>query len=152
DGRLATLDGQAVDGQALPLIFVSANEFCEHEDFAGEQHLEHQAGSSVANIRAAAQRSGEAGARRVLVVSSTDLSVVTAVVAGNRVERTQRYLQAVNARMQIQLAALRKTRGLEQSCFDHLTFSRHLRRNHTRYGLVEQDASWQKTQPRVRPA
>jgi phospholipase/lecithinase/hemolysin len=106
----------------------------------------------VANIRAAVQRLGEAGARRFLVVSSTDLSVVPAVVAGNRVERAQRYLQAVNASLPIQLAALRKTRGLELSWFDHLTFSRHLRRNPARYGLVELDAPCQPTQPSVRPA
>ncbi|MFO6045695.1 cholinesterase ChoE, partial [Pseudomonas aeruginosa] len=132
--------------------FVSANDFFEHEDFAGEQPLEQLAGSSVANIRAAVQRLGEAGARRFLVVSSTDLSVVPAVVAGNRVERAQRYLQAVNASLPIQLAALRKTRGLELSWFDHLTFSRHLRRNPARYGLVELDAPCQPTQPSVRPA
>ncbi|MFO6121324.1 cholinesterase ChoE, partial [Pseudomonas aeruginosa] len=132
--------------------FVSANDFFEHEDFAGEQTLEQLAGSSVANIRAAVQRLGEAGARRFLVVSSTDLSVVPAVVVGNRVERAQRYLQAVNASLPIQLAALRKTRGLELSWFDHLTFSRHLRRNPARYGLVELDAPCQPTQPSVRPA
>ncbi|MBN0294736.1 GDSL family lipase, partial [Pseudomonas aeruginosa] len=91
------------------------------------------AGSSVANIRAAVQRLGEAGARRFLVVSSTDVSVVPAVVVGNRVERAQRYLQAVNASLPIQLAALRNTRGLELSWFDHLTFSRHLRRHPARY-------------------
>ena len=90
DAHLATLDGKPVDGQALHFIFVSANDFFEHEDFAGEQPLEQLAGSSVANIRAAVQRLGEAGARRFLVVSSTDLSVVPAVVVGNRVERAQR--------------------------------------------------------------
>lgn len=118
DAYLATLDGKPADGQALHFIFVSANDFFEHEDFAGEQPLEQLAGSSVANIRAAVQRLGEAGARRFLVVSSTDLSVVPAVVVGNRVERAQRYLQAVNASLPIQLAALRKTRGLELSWFD----------------------------------
>ncbi|MBF2975910.1 GDSL family lipase, partial [Pseudomonas aeruginosa] len=92
DAYLATLDGKPADGQALHFIFVSANDFFEHEDFAGEQSLEQLAGSSVANIRAAVQRLGEAGARRFLVVSSTDLSVVPAVVVGNRVERAQRYL------------------------------------------------------------
>ncbi|QDR41108.1 cholinesterase ChoE [Pseudomonas aeruginosa] len=152
DAYLATLDGKPVDGQALHFIFVSANDFFEHEDFAGEQPLEQLAGSSVANIRAAVQRLGEAGARRFLVVSSTDLSVVPAVVAGNRVDQAQRYLQAVNASLPIQLAALRKTRGLELSWFDHLTFSRHLRRNPARYGLVELDAPCQPTQPSVRPA
>lgn len=72
--------------KALYFIFISANDFYEWADFSHPESVEELGQKIVTNIRKAIETLIASGAKHVMVVGSTDLSHVPAVVQGNQVK------------------------------------------------------------------
>lgn len=152
DQYLGALRGQPADSAALYFIFVSANDFFEHADFGRTQPLDQLAKDSVEHVLEAAGRLARVGARRFMVVGSTDLSVVPAVVTAGQVELARRYQQGVNGALPAQLAQLGKAQALDVTYFDHSAVSSQIRSAAGQYGLNNLIAPCQPTYPEVKSA
>lgn len=85
------------DPNALYFIFISANDFFEWADFSHPESIKVLSQNSVANIQKATEMLITAGARHVMVVGSTDLSHVPAVVQGGQVESAAQYQRILPA-------------------------------------------------------
>lgn len=139
------------DPKALYFIFVSANDFFEWADFSHPESIETLSQSSVANIHKATRTLIAAGARQVMVVGTTDLSHVPAVVQGNQVDNATRYQQALEQNLPVVLQALAKNHDVRVSYFDHLAFSNTLRASADAAGLTDLTRPCQATYPAVKP-
>lgn len=88
---LKAADAHKADPNALYFIFISANDFFEWADFSHPESIEVLSQNSVANIQKATETLITAGAKHVMVVGSTDLSYVPAVVQGSQVKNATEY-------------------------------------------------------------
>lgn len=137
------------DPKALYFIFISANDFFEWADFSHPESIEALSETSLANIRSATEQLIAAGAKHVMVVGSTDLSHVPAVVQGNQVEHAKKYQQLLEQKLPVVLASLGSS---TVTYFDHLAFSDALRANPVANGFKDLDTPCQVTYPDVKPA
>lgn len=149
--HLQAANKHRADPKALYFIFVSANDFFEWADFSHPESIETLSQSSVANIQKATQTLIAAGARQVMVVGTTDLSHVPAVVQGNQVDNATRYQQALEQKLPVVLQALAKNHDVRVSYFDHLAFSNTLRASADAAGLTDLTRPCQATYPAVKP-
>lgn len=140
------------DPEALYFIFISANDFFEWADFSHLESVDQLAHTSVANIRKATETLIAAGAKHMMVVGTTDLIHVPAVVQGNQVKNAAQYQQILQQKLPIELTKLTKTYQLDITFFDHVAFSNQLRADPSVAGLSNLDAPCQATYPDVRPA
>ncbi|OIN46112.1 GDSL family lipase [Pseudomonas azotoformans] len=136
------------DPKALYFIFISANDFFEWADFSHTETLEALSESSLANIRKATEQLVAAGARHVMVVGTTDLSHVPAVVQGNQVANAKKYQQLLAQKLPALLAQIGTAKV---SYFDHLAFSDALRANPAAHGFSDLDTPCQVTYPEAKP-
>ncbi|MGH8353399.1 MAG: hypothetical protein ACRERY_07665 [Pseudomonas sp.] len=104
----------------------------------------------MAHIADAVSRLAQAGAKRFLVVGSTDLSLLPAVVRFGQVEQARRYRHWVNDALPARLASLGQ--GLELSYFDPGALGARIRAAAGEYGLRELNAPCQPTLPQVQAA
>jgi phospholipase/lecithinase/hemolysin len=139
------------DPEALYFIFVSANDFFEWGDMNHEESVEDLAHMSLGNIQSAARTLVGAGARHVLVVGTTDLARVPAVVAGKQVKQATVYQQILAQQLPLVLAELAKTQSVDVRYFDHLAFSNRLRADAASAGLTDINSPCQATYPKVLP-
>ncbi|EPP4016247.1 SGNH/GDSL hydrolase family protein [Pseudomonas aeruginosa] len=152
DQYLGGLNGQPADPTALYFIFISANDFFEHADFSLTLPLEQLARDSVEQVLEAVSRLARVGAKRFMVVGSTELSVVPAVVAAGQDEQARRYQQDFNDALPMQLEQLGKAQELDIVYFDHSAVSSSIRSAPGQYGLSNLTAPCQPTYPEVKSA
>lgn len=146
--HLQAAKSHKADPKALYFIFISANDFFEWADFSHPETIEALSESSLANIRSATEQLVAAGARHVMVVGTTDLSHVPAVVQGNQVDNAKKYQQLLAQKLP---AALAQIGAAKVSYFDHLAFSDKLRANPAANGFKDLDTPCQATYPEVKP-
>lgn len=146
--HLQAAKSHKADPKALYFIFISANDFFEWADFSHSQTLEALSESSLANIRKATEQLVAAGARHVMVVGTTDLSHVPAVVQGNQVANAKKYQQLLAQKLPAVLAQIGTAKV---SYFDHLAFSDALRANPAAHGFSDLDTPCQVTYPEAKP-
>lgn len=146
--HLQAAKSHKADPKALYFIFISANDFFEWADFSHPESIEALSESSLANIRSATEQLVAAGAKHVMVVGTTDLSHVPAVVQGNQVENAKKYQQLLARKLPVELA---QVRAAKVSYFDHLAFSNTLRADPAAHGLTNLDTPCQATYPDVKP-
>jgi phospholipase/lecithinase/hemolysin len=139
------------DPNALYFIFISANDFFEWADFLHLESIDVLSQNSVANIQNATEALIAAGAKQVMVVGTTDLSHVPAVVQGNQVKNAADYQQVLEQKLPVMLTTLAKAHDISISYFDHLTFSNKLRAAPDAVGLKDLDTPCQATYPDVKP-
>lgn len=139
------------DPNALYFIFISANDFFEWADFSHPEPVADLGQKSVSNIEKAVQSLIAAGAKHFMVVGTTDLSHVPAVVQGNQVQNATEFQQVLEQKLPGVLAALAKSHQVSISYFDHLAFSNKLRAGAATVGLVDLDAPCQATYPDIKP-
>lgn len=140
------------DPKALYFIFISANDFFEWADFSHPESVEELGQKSVANIQKAIETLIAAGAKHVMVVGSTDLSHVPAVVQGNQVKNAAQYQQVIQQKLPAELTGLAKSHQVDITFFDHIAFSNQLRAAPSAAGLSNLDEPCQATYPNVRLA
>lgn len=146
--HLQAAKSHKADPKALYFIFISANDFFEWADFSHPESIEALSESSLANIRSATEQLVAAGARHVMVVGTTDLSHVPAVVLGNQVEHATKYQQLLAHKLPVELA---QVRAAKVRYFDHLAFSNTLRADPAAHGFTNLDTPCQATYPDVKP-
>jgi phospholipase/lecithinase/hemolysin len=139
------------DPNSLYFIFISANDFFEWADFSHPESIDVLSQNSVANIQKAAEMLIAAGAKHVMVVGTTDLSHVPAVVQGNQVNNATEYQQILEQKLPAVLTTLAKTHHVSISYFDHLAFSNKLRAAPDVAGFKDLDTPCQVTYPDVKP-
>ncbi|MDQ0654947.1 SGNH/GDSL hydrolase family protein [Pseudomonas cedrina] len=139
------------DPNALYFIFVSANDFFEWADFSHPESIEVLSQNSVANIQKATKMLIAAGAKHLMVVGSTDLSHVPAVVQGNHVKNAAQYQRILALKLPDVLATMAKDLHVSLIYFDHLAFSNKLRTAPGVAGLKNLDSPCQPTYPEVKP-
>ncbi len=139
------------DPNALYFIFISANDFFEWADFSHPESIDVLGQNSVANIQKATELLITAGAKHVMVVGSTDLSHVPAVVQGNQVQNAAAYQQILQQKLPEVLATLSKAQRVDIVYFDHLAFSNKIRSAPEVAGFKDLDAPCQPTYPDVKP-
>jgi phospholipase/lecithinase/hemolysin len=138
------------DPNALYFIFISANDFFEWADFSHLESIEVLSQNSVANIQKATEALIGAGAKHVMVVGTTDLSHVPAVVQSNQVKNATDYQHVLEQKLPVMLTTLAKAHHISITYFDHLTFSNKLRAAPDAAGLKDLDTPCQATYPVVR--
>lgn len=151
DDHLRTASAQKADPKALYFIFISANDFFEWADFSHPESVQSLAETSVANIQKAVATLTAAGAKHFLVVGTTDLSHVPAVVQGNQIENAKSFQQVLEQQLPSALAKMAKVHNVKISFFDHLKFSNDIRANADEAGLTDPDRPCQATYPDVKP-
>ncbi|AZF15509.1 Phospholipase/lecithinase/hemolysin [Pseudomonas sp. R4-34-07] len=139
------------DPNSLYFIFISANDFFEWADFSHPESIDVLSQNSVANIQRAAETLIAAGAKHMMVVGTTDLSHVPAVVQGNQVKSATEYQQILEQKLPNVLTTLAKTHHVSISYFDHLAFSDKLRAAPDVAGFKDLDTPCQATYPAVKP-
>ncbi|WP_300727555.1 SGNH/GDSL hydrolase family protein [Pseudomonas sp.] len=139
------------DPNALYFIFISANDFFEWADFSHPEPIAVLSQNSVANIQQAVETLIAAGARHMMVVGTTDLSHVPAVVQGNQIGNASEYQQALEEKLPGMLKTLANKHHVNLSYFDHLAFSNALRAAPAAAGLKDLDTPCQATYPQVMP-
>lgn len=149
--HLKAAEAHKADPNALYFIFTSANDFFEWADFSRTESIDALAQTSVANIQKATASLIEAGAKHVMVVGTTDLSHVPAVVQGNQATSAKAYQEILEQKLPAALKTLAKTRHVAISYFDHLAFSNTLRAAPDVAGFKELDAPCQVTYPDAGP-
>lgn len=149
--HLKSTEMHKADPNALYFIFISANDFFEWADFSHPETVNVLSQNSVANIQKAVDLLIAAGAKHIMVVGSTDLSHVPAVVQGNQVENATNYQQALEQKLPTVLTALANVHDVNISYFDHLAFSNKLRAAPSAAGLTDLDTPCQATYPEVKP-
>lgn len=107
--------------------------------------------NSVANIQKATETLIAAGAKHLMVVGTTDLSHVPAVVQGNQIKNATEYQQRLEQKLPAVLTTLAKAHHVSISYFDHLAFSNKLRAAPDVAGLKDLDTPCQATYPDVKP-
>lgn len=140
------------DPNSLYFIFISANDFFEWADFSHPESIEVLSQKSMANIQKATETLIAAGAKHVMVVGTTDLSHVPAVVQGNQIKNATEYQQILEQKLPTALTTLAKTHHVSISYFDHLAFSNKLRAAPDVAGFKDLDTPCQATYPDVKPA
>lgn len=148
---LKSAKAHKADPKALYFIFISANDFFEWADFSHPESVAVLSQNSVANIQKATETLITAGAKHVMVVGTTDLSHVPAVVQGNQVENSKNYQQVLEQKLPVVLSTLAKAHQVSISYFDHVAFSDKLRAAPQVAGLKDLDTPCQHTYPDVKP-
>lgn len=148
---LKAAEAHKADPNALYFIFISANDFFEWADFSHPESIDVLGQKSVANIRKATEMLVTAGARHVMVVGSTDLSHVPAVVQGNQVKNAADYQRILEQKLPNLLTTMAKAQHVSLIYFDHLAFSNKLRAAPDGAGLKNLDSPCQPTYPEVKP-
>ncbi|NVZ22739.1 SGNH/GDSL hydrolase family protein [Pseudomonas costantinii] len=149
--HLQAAKSHKADPKALYFIFISANDFFEWADFTRPETIEALSESSLANIRSATEQLIAAGAKRVMVVGTTDLSHVPAVVQGNQVDNAKNYQQLLEQKLPAALASLALSGSAKVTYFDHLAFSDKLRAEPAANGFKDLNTPCQATYPEVKP-
>ncbi len=139
------------DPNALYFIFISANDFFEWADFSHPESIDVLSQNSVKNIQKTTEALIAAGAKHVMVVGTTDLSHVPAVVQGNQVKHATEYQQILEQKLPAVLKALAKAHDVNISYFDHLAFSNKLRAAPEVAGFRDLDSPCQATYPDAKP-
>jgi len=139
------------DPNALYFIFIPANDFFEWADFSHPESIDVLSQNSVANIQKAAETLIGAGAKHLMVVGTTDLSHVPAVVQGNQVKNSTEYQQILEQKLPVVLTTLAKAHHVSITYFDHLAFSDKLRSAPDVVGLTDLDTPCQATYPDIKP-
>ena len=139
------------DPNSLYFIFISANDFFEWADFSHPESIDVLSQNSVANIQKATETLIAAGAKHVMVVGTTDLSHVPAVVQGNQIKNATEYQQRLEKKLPAVLTTLAKAHHISIDYFDHLAFSNKLRAAPDVAGLKDLDTPCQATYPDVKP-
>lgn len=139
------------DPDSLYFIFISANDFFEWADFSHQESIDVLGNTSLANIQKATETLILAGAKHVMVVGTTDLSHVPAVVQGSQVKNATEYQQILERKLPSALADLATKQHVSITYFDHLAFSNKLRAAPEAAGLKDLDSPCQSTYPDVKP-
>lgn len=131
---------------ALFSVFASANDYFKAEDeyfathgaaIGSPEKLADLVDQSIVNTEVAIRRLAQLGAKRFLVVGSTDLSIVPWEVTHHRTEDAQFFTETFNARLLLLTTRLRQDLEVEMTFFDHAKFSETLRLVAKEYGLTE---------------
>lgn len=151
DDHLKAASDHRADPEALYFLFVSANDFFEWADFSHPESIDQLAKNATNNIRKAVDTLANAGAKHFMVVGSTDLSRVPAVVNGQQVAQAIEFQQALAQSLPSLLASQAKERDVAIVYFDHLAFSDRVRATPEAAGLLDLDTPCQATYPEVKP-
>lgn len=151
DEHLKTAQTHRADPKALYFVFISANDFFEWADFSKPESITALSQSSVANVQKAAEKLISSGAKHLMIVGTTDLSHVPAVVQGNQVKNATEYQQVLERELPAVVKALAETHHVSVSYFDHLAFSDKLRSAPGAAGFKDLDTPCQATYPEVKP-
>ena len=148
----AELSGDAADPDALYFIFISANDYFEHVDFGLEGTLVELADESVENMKTAVSRLSELGAEQFMVVNSTDLAMLPAVIAPGQVDLAMEFQTRVNEQLPTELEALASELDVEIVLFDHVAVSDEILSDPAQYGLTNVTDACQPVYPEVMSA
>lgn len=146
------LNGEAADPDALYFIFISANDYFEHVDFGLEGTLVELADQSVENMKTAVSDLAELGADQFMVVNSTDLAMLPAVIAPGQDDLAMEFQTQVNELLPAALDALASELGVDVVLFDHVALSDEILSNSAQYGFTNLTEACQPVYPEVRPA
>lgn len=151
DDYLKAVKAHKADPNSLYFIFISANDFFEWADFSHPESIDALSQKSIANIQKATEMLIAAGAKHMMVVGTTDLSHVPAVVQSNQINYATEYLQTLEQKLPILIAKLARSHRVTISYFDHVAFSNKLRAAPDVAGLKDLDTPCQATYPAVKP-
>jgi phospholipase/lecithinase/hemolysin len=134
------------DPDALYFIFIGANDYFQAEDnnlFANLPPINDAAkigaiaDGTVANIVTAVRNLGDAGAKHVMVVNSTDLSLVPWENFYERTADAAAFTARVNSTLPGALSALASETGIDVFAFDHTAVSAKIVADPAGHGLSE---------------
>ena len=145
-GKLA---GAKADSKALYFIFVSANDFFYHMDYTTPGTIDELSGQTVQNIKTAVKELSALGAKKFMVVNSTDLTAVPWVVANAQTNEAKEFTTNVNTELPGVVKSLGTSLNIKIVLFDHTAVSKQIRSNPAKYGLKEINKSFEKTYPDV---
>jgi len=131
----ATLKNGQADSHALYFIFASANDFFEHEDSSLPGTLPDLADQAIANMETAVSRLAEMGAKRFLVVNSTNLSIMPFAIAQGLADRAAEFQTRFNSELPIRMDTLESRFGVEITLFDYIAISNKIRNNPAQFSL-----------------
>jgi len=151
DDYLKAVKAHKADPNSLYFIFISANDFFEWADFSHPESIDALSQKSIANIQKATEMLIAAGAKHMMVVGTTDLSHVPAVVQSNQINDATEYLQTLEQKLPTLIAKLARSHRVTISYFDHVAFSNKLRAAPDVAGLKDLDTPCQATYPAVKP-
>lgn len=149
DAFKSILAGGKADQKALYFIFVSANDYFQHMDFTLPGTIKGLSKQTVQNIQTAVKELSGLGAKKFMVVNSTDLSVVPWEVTNSQTVKAAEYTKDVNSMLPEDLKSLKTTLNVKIILFDHTIVSKMIRSNPAKYGLKEINKSFERTYPKI---
>ncbi|GCD10878.1 SGNH/GDSL hydrolase family protein [Clostridium tagluense] len=140
------------DPDALYFIFASANDYFLFMDYSLPGTVENVADKAVANINTAVKRLEKLGAKKFLVVNSSDLSLVPYEITNNRTKSAEVFVNHMNKKLPETIKELQKNSNIKIMMFDLPKISENIMKNPSQYGLVELNKACQSTYPKIKPA
>ncbi len=128
------LDGQGADPNALYFVLVGTNDFNEGLDGVPSDNptlTDH----TVDNIATLITQLAQLGAKRFLVVNSTDIAVEPYVITMGRSDQAAEFVALMNSKLPSRLDELEAQLEIEITSFDHVALSSKVRENPSDYGL-----------------
>ncbi len=151
-GQVAQLKKDAESDQeinfknTLVSIFASANDYFYAEDQNQKNHngpiqnidlLVELVDQAILHTETAIRQLAEIGAKKFLVVGSSDLSIVPWEVTYKRTSDAHTFTAQMNRRLNFALKRLREELKIEIVYFDHVDFSINVRKNAAQFGFME---------------
>lgn len=147
-----SLNGEKADPEALYFVFASGNDYFKHLDYELPGDIETVADQAVSNLQIAVTKLTELGARKFMVINSTDLSLVPYEITMKRTDIAKTFVKRVNDNLAPSMMKLKETLKVSIIMFDPTTVSDKIVANPSEYGIKILDKECQSTYPEVKPA
>lgn len=147
----AALNGKQADSKALYFIFISANDYFEHVDYGLTGTISNMADKAVTNIETAISQLAALGAKRFMIVNSSDLTLLPAVVAPGQQNLAKDFQMRFNPELLSKTVELKEKFDVEIIHFDHIAISNKIFNNPSKYGIKNLTDACQPVYPEVKP-
>ncbi len=139
------------DPNAIYFIFISANDYFEYVDYEMSGTVSDLVNNAVKNIETAVTRLARLGAVRFMIVNSTDLTFLPAVLATGQTDLAKDFQTSVNDKLLKRIEGLKKQLGSDIILFDHVAVSNSIKKDPALYGIKNLSSPCQPVYPEVKP-
>lgn len=147
----ASLNGGQADPDALYFIFGSANDYFYFMDYGLEGDIKDVADEAVENTKLAVAKLAKLGAKKILVVNSSDLTLVPYEVVNNRTDSAEAFVKRFNKKLPKAMKKAKKELGISIRVFDVTKVSKKIVKKPHKYGIEYISKECQSTYPEVKP-
>ena len=146
-----TLENGKADPEALYFIFISANDFFEHTDYALPGTVTDLADQAVDNVKTAVAELADLGAEHYMIVNSSDLTMLPAVTAAGQTELADTFQTQFNTSLRATMQTAESNLDVDIIVFDHIAVSNRIQENPAHYGITNMTDACQPVYPEVKP-